>query len=125
MLPPTGTSTTWGLTPKTTCGRITEEWAGAMASCDHSMSSKPQEDAMGESQLMTPLGVIAGEVLTYLDAHGPTTLRHLVDALDWPAPLITMGVGALIREALAEGRQEGLEILVGVKPQTSRKRIVR
>jgi len=61
---------------------------------------------------MTPLGVVEGDVLTWLEVHGPTTLRQLVDELDWPAPLVAMGLGALIREGLAEGLQQGLEIVV-------------
>jgi len=80
---------------------------------------------MGELQLMTTLGIIEGEVLTYLNEHGPTTLRRLVEELDWPAPFITMGVGALIRKALAQGNQERLDILVGVKDRTSQERSVR
>ncbi len=61
----------------------------------------------GHISVMTALGIVEGEVLRCLEEHGPTTLRRLVAELDWPAAMVIMGVGALIRERLAQGIQRG------------------
>lgn len=73
-----------------------------------------QEGARGPS-LMTPLGLIAGDVLVHLEAHGATTVRRLVQVLEVPKFLMTMGVGALIREGLVHGSQQGADILVELR----------
>ena len=66
----------------------------------------------GSPSLMTPLGLIEGDVLTYLEEHGETTLRRLVRDLEWPSSLVTMAVGALVREGLARAVQHELEVAV-------------
>ena len=35
-------------------------------------SNRTEERLAGEASLMTPLGVVAGEILTYLEEHGAT-----------------------------------------------------
>jgi len=65
-----------------------------------------------EASLMTPLGLVEGEILTYLEEHGATTLGGLVRQLEWPAKMVMMAVGALVREGLARATQHELEILV-------------
>ena len=65
--------------------------------------------------LMTPLGVVEGEVLTYLDRHGRSTLRRLNQELEWPAYLVMMAVGALIRAGLVRGIQHDLEVVVKLR----------
>ena len=62
--------------------------------------------------LMTRVGLVEGEILTYLEGHGTTTLRRLIRDLEWTAPLVMMGVGALIREGLVRAVQHDLEVLV-------------
>ncbi len=62
--------------------------------------------------LMTPLGLVEGAVLTYLDEHGATRLRDLTRTLGWSASMVRMGVGALIREGLVEGRYQDLNVIV-------------
>jgi hypothetical protein len=62
--------------------------------------------------LMTPLGVISGDVLAYMDGHKRTTLRRLIRELQWPAALVMMGVGALIREGLLRGVQRDLDVVL-------------
>ena len=71
------------------------------------------------AMLMTSLGVVEGEVLTYLERHGATPLRRLVRELDWAAPLVTMAVGALVREGLASALQHELELIIAVRPKES------
>lgn len=68
--------------------------------------------ARGSSSLMTTVGLVEGEILTYLEEHGGTTLRDLVRKLGRSASMVTMGVGALIRERLAQGRQQDTNIFV-------------
>lgn len=71
-----------------------------------------------DGAVVTLLGLVEGEVLTYLEERGTTTLRGLIRALDWPAPFVTMGVGALIRHGLAKGVQHDLEVVL--EPQVKR-----
>lgn len=71
---------------------------------------KPPQDA-GPS-IMTPLGLAAGDVLVHLEAYGVTPLRVLIRALPHPAPIVTMAVGALIRQGLVRGVRHELELIV-------------
>ncbi len=68
------------------------------------------------SSLMTSLGLVEGDLLTYLERHGATTLRRLIRESDWPAPMIMMGLGALIRQGLARALQHDLEVIVEPQP---------
>ena len=70
----------------------------------------PVEDP--SPSLMTPLGLIGGEVLTDLETHGATSLRRLIRELEWPAPMVMMAVGALIREGLVRAVQHDLEVIL-------------
>ncbi len=65
--------------------------------------------------LMTPLGLMEGAVLTYLEEHGATMLRDLIRKLGRSAAMVTMGVGALIREGLVEGRHQNLDVLCSLR----------
>jgi DNA-binding MarR family transcriptional regulator len=65
-----------------------------------------------DGAVVTLLGLVEGEVLTHLEEHGTTTLRGLIRALDWPAPMVTMGVGVLIRHGLVNGVQRDLEVVL-------------
>ena len=62
--------------------------------------------------LMTTIGVVEGEVLTYLESHGPTSLRRLMRELDWASPLVIMAVGALVRQGLVRATQHDLEVIL-------------
>lgn len=64
------------------------------------------------ASLMTPLGVISGEALAYIEQHRRITLRQLARALPWPSALVTMGVGALVRGGLIQAMQYGFEIFL-------------
>ncbi len=65
-----------------------------------------------EASLITTLGLIEGEVLTFLEERGATTLRGLIRELQWPARMIMMAVGALIREHLVRTTQRELEVII-------------
>lgn len=73
------------------------------------------QGAPGGPPLMTPLGLIAGGVLVYLEAHGATKVRRLIQMLEMPMALMTMGVGALVREGLAHGGQQDTDVLVELR----------
>jgi len=62
--------------------------------------------------LVTHLGIIEGEVLTYLEQDGRTTLRQLIRDLEWPAPMITMAIGAAIRQGLVRAIRHDLEVVL-------------
>jgi len=64
---------------------------------------------------MTPLGLLTGEILMHLEAYGATTVRKLIQVLEAPISLVTMGVGALIRGGLVSGSQQRAEILVELR----------
>lgn len=66
----------------------------------------------GGRSLMTPLGIAGGEILTYLEEHGATAMRRLIRELAWPAPVVMMAVGALIREGLVCATQHDLEVIL-------------
>ncbi|MBI4342908.1 MAG: hypothetical protein HY599_06040 [Candidatus Omnitrophica bacterium] len=62
--------------------------------------------------LMTSLGLVSGEILTELEAHGATPMRRLIRELEWPAPMVLMAVGALVREGLVRATQHDLEVIL-------------
>ena len=68
-----------------------------------------------ERSLVTSLGIIEGEVLLHLDVHGATPMRRLIRDLEWSSPLVTMALGALIREGLVRARQHELELIIEPK----------
>ena len=70
---------------------------------------------LGSRSLVTSLGIIEGEVLLHLDVHGATPVRRLIRDLEWPSPLVTMAIGALVREGLIQARQHELEVIVEPK----------
>ena len=64
------------------------------------------------TSLMTRLGIIEGEALTYLEQHETTSLRQLIRDLEWPSSLVMMAVGALVRSKLVRATQLELEIVL-------------
>ena len=72
-----------------------------------------------DNSLMTPLGIVSGEVLLFIEKNGKTTLRNLIHELPWPATLIVMGVGVLIRNGLIQGVQQELEVILEMSSQPS------
>ena len=70
--------------------------------------------------LITSLGLVESEVLTYLETYGPTTLRRVIRELSWPAPMVMMGVGALVRQGLARAVRHDVEVLLQAVPASDR-----
>lgn len=62
--------------------------------------------------LVTVLGVVEGEILSYLEAHGASTMRRIIRMLEWPTMVVVMGVGALIRQGLVRGIRRDLEVVL-------------
>ena len=62
--------------------------------------------------LVTQLGVIEGELLTYVEEHGATPIRRLIRESEWPMPMVTMALGALAREGLVRLIRHDLETIV-------------
>jgi len=62
--------------------------------------------------LITPLGLVAGDVLLYLERRGTSTLRQLVRGVKWPVRMVMMGVGSLIRDGLVLATQNDVEVIV-------------
>lgn len=79
------------------------------------MSELLQEEPQARSvpqgaSLVTLLGLVEGEVLTYVEAQGSTTLGRLNRQLPWPTRMVTMAVGSLVREGLLQATQQELEV---------------
>ena len=64
------------------------------------------------TSLMTSVGLVEGDVLAYLEEHGATTSRQLIRSLEWPASLVMMGLGALVRAGVVQAVQRDLEVIV-------------
>ena len=62
--------------------------------------------------LITTLAMVEGEVLSYVEQYGASTLRELTRTLEWPPRLITMAVGGLVRERLVKATQFAFDIIV-------------
>jgi hypothetical protein len=60
----------------------------------------------------TSLGLVEGDVLLYLDQRGATPMRRIIRDLEWPSPMVTMAIGALIREDLVSATQHELELII-------------
>ena len=73
---------------------------------------KPSLQDERGSSIMTSLGIIEGEVLLRLETHGAATLQDLTRELQWPAAMVTMAVGALVRQGLARAARHDLEVVV-------------
>lgn len=73
---------------------------------------KEYEPVQEGQSLMTTLGIISGEALTLLERNGAMSLRSLIRELPWAMPVVTMAIGALIREGLIKAEQHELEIVI-------------
>jgi hypothetical protein len=57
-------------------------------------------DETSTDSVNTTLGLISGEILLSLETCGPVPTRELVEKLEWPAELVYMAIGGLIRRRL-------------------------
>lgn len=73
--------------------------------------------AMPNSSLVTTLGLIEGEILSYVEAHGATTLGRLMQDLSWPSQQIVMAIGALLRQGLVSGVTRDFELVLDAVPE--------
>ncbi len=62
--------------------------------------------------LMTTLGLVGGDALTYLEDRGAMRLEELSQRLDWPQWMTLMGVGALVRQGLVRATQRGSDVML-------------
>ncbi|MGE5279640.1 MAG: winged helix-turn-helix domain-containing protein [Deltaproteobacteria bacterium] len=65
--------------------------------------------------MITEIGIIAGDIWHYLDAHGPVTLSRLVRELDRSRELVFMSVGWLAREGHVILTAEGKDYRVALR----------
>ena len=72
------------------------------------------------TSLMTPLGLVQGDILIHLEEYGATTLRYLIQSLEWPSRMVMMGVGGLIRQGLVRAVQLELDVVIEVLPREAR-----
>lgn len=64
-------------------------------------------------ELTTSLSLAAGAVLDYLERNGQAKLWEMsLDIKEWPAVLLIMSVGALVRERLVRVRKRHRSIVV-------------
>ncbi|GEM_PF-3195432 len=57
------------------------------------------------ASLMTPLGLIEGDVLNLVESKGRVALKDIVQELTWPEAMVMMSAGALIREGLVQAKR--------------------
>jgi DNA-binding MarR family transcriptional regulator len=82
-------------------------------------SGKHVAGANPAQSVETALGIVEGDVLLYLDRYGATPMRRVIRELGWPSPMVTMAIGALIREGLIGAKQHELElVLEPLRPKT-------
>jgi DNA-binding MarR family transcriptional regulator len=87
---------------------------------DEELQKSPRESP--RNAIMTSLGIVEGEVLLHLEEHGATALRQLMRELEWPSPIVTMAIGALIRQGLVRASQHELELLLEPRSSSSARR---
>ncbi len=61
------------------------------------------------------VGIVAGLVWSYLDAHGPMTLSKLAREVDAPRDLVMQGVGWLAREGKIDFQEGGRSKTISLK----------
>jgi hypothetical protein len=74
--------------------------------------------------LASLLGFIECDILTYLETNGSTSVSCLIRELEWPVPMVLMGLGSLVRFGLIRMCAHDSEVIVE-KLSASRARLVR
>jgi len=64
-----------------------------------------REKAKSKVSLMTPLGLVEGDILKHLEDGPLVAIQDLVRELEWPAHMILMAAGSLIRQGYVRGIQ--------------------
>lgn len=65
-----------------------------------------------DTSVDTTLGLISGEILLSLETCGPVPARELLEKLQWPAELVYMAVGSLIRRRMIGAAFHQDEVIV-------------
>ncbi len=66
--------------------------------------------------LMTPLGLIEGDILRHLETRALTVIQDLIHDLEWPAHMILMAAGSLVRQGHVRAIQN--KGIVALEPVT-------
>ena len=62
--------------------------------------------------MITEIGIVAGEIWHFLDAHGEVPFAQVVAGIERPRDLALMSLGWLAREGHVIVRQEGKDLRV-------------
>ena len=69
--------------------------------------------------MITEIGIVAGEIWHYLDEHGAGLFSRLVSGIERPKELALMSLGWLAREGHVIVRQDGQDLRVELRRQSS------
>jgi len=72
---------------------------------------------MAEQDLVALIGAVAGEIWTYLDENGPTSMGKLMKIVDEPRDVVMQAIGWLAREDKLEIALDGRTRLVSLRSQ--------
>ena len=65
--------------------------------------------------MITEIGIVAGEIWHYLDAHSEVAFSQVVSGIERPQDLALMSLGWLAREGHVVVRQEGSNLYVTLR----------
>ena len=63
-------------------------------------------------EVMTELEMVEADVLTWLEANGPTSLRHLIRESDHPGMLVAMAIDPLVRAGFVQVTARDPDLMV-------------
>lgn len=69
--------------------------------------------------MITKIGIVAGEIWSFLDKYGQVSLDRLVIEIDKPRELTLMSLGWLSREGHVLVREDGLEYQISLRDKKS------
>jgi hypothetical protein len=62
--------------------------------------------------LMSSLTLVETEILELIETRRELSLTDILNAVSWPAPIILMSIGGLIREKVVIAKRKGCEIVI-------------
>jgi DNA-binding MarR family transcriptional regulator len=71
-----------------------------------------KEPAMKNTNLIITIGIIEGEILTYLENSGKATMAELTRDLEWPSSFLWMALGALVKGGLVLTEKHELDMVI-------------
>ncbi len=84
---------------------------GTQAAARRALAASATGQSSGLS-LMTPLGLLAGDVLMFVERQGRMTMAQLLQEVKGPASMVLMAVGSLIRQGLVRAIQQDVDVIV-------------